>query len=385
MAKHSCTDSTIVIGGGIIGMSIALRLQQAGRRTTVVERREIGREASWAGAGILEPGSRVRTDALAALRRASVAAYAEFAAELRELGGVDPEYCRCGSLDLVADANQLRAAQREAAAAELQAQTQETRIIEGPELQALEPALRSGFRCALLRNGTAQVRNPRLMRALRGACDRLGVRVIENLAVNGLLQTDGRVAGVRTGAGEIKADTTVLAAGAWSSSLHPLLAEHMPVEPVRGQIALLAPARPVLKRILLCGKRYLVPRSDGLVLAGSTEERAGFDISPTAIAIGRLQRMAAELVPALADAPLATCWAGLRPASIDGRPYLGPVDGLPGLYAASGHFRSGVTLAPITASLMCELITTGQTRIDLTEFLPGLHRHTRRIKLQPPN
>lgn len=381
MPYHSSTESTIVIGGGIIGMSIALRLQQAGRRTTVVERREIGRESSWAGAGILEPGSRVRTDALATLRRTSVATYEEFAAELRELSGVDPEYRRCGSLDLVADANQLRAAQREAAAAELQAQTQETRIIEGPELLAFEPGLCSKFRCALLRNSTAQVRNPRLMRALRGACDRLGVRMIENLTVDGLLQSDGRVAGVRTGAGEITAGTTVLAAGAWSSLLHPLLAEHMPVEPVRGQIALLAPARPVLKHILLCGKRYLVPRLDGLVLAGSTEERAGFDTAPTAVAIARLQRMAAELVPALAEAPLAASWAGLRPASNDGRPYLGPVDGLPGLYAASGHFRSGVTLAPITASLMCELITTGQTRFDLSEFLPGIHRNTRRSKL----
>ncbi len=360
-----------VIGGGVIGCSVAWRMAQAGLRVTLVERGEGGREASWAGAGIIEAGSFARSDPLARLRQASVARYAAFVNELRESSGIDPEFVQCGGLDVITDDNQDAAADREVRAAGDRQASGGGPVVQKLDLEGarrLEPELGSdGVRGALHLPELAQVRNPRLLSALRAACVAAGVEFRTHEPILELCIDGARVTGVRTSGGEIVSDRVVLAAGAWSGRLSSMLR----VRPVRGQIALLRMLPRPISRVLLCGRNYLVPRLDGHILVGTTEEEAGFDARPTAGGIGRLLELARRFVPCLKDAVMVAGWAGLRPGTPDGRPYLGPAPGLNGLIAATGHFRNGLTLAPVTADLVAQLITTGRTEQDLTPFAPG--------------
>lgn len=402
----------IVIGGGVIGCTCAWRLALTGRRVVLLERGQCGRESSWAGAGIIDAGSLARTDPVAALRRVGVARYPAFIAELKERSGLDPEFVECGGLDLIFDDNQEAAAEREVeaathrrdagttmveaaaereveAAAEPKVQSAAEREIDAHEswglanaphaerlsaeaARKLEPALTAEIRGALYSNEEMQVRNPRLMAALRAACVAAGVDIRENTPVHEIKLSGERVIGVRTDGGTLVADRYVLAAGAWSSQLHPRLAERMPVRPVRGQIVLLDPPPGTIRHIIYSGSRYLVPRLDGKLLVGSTlEPESGYDSRPTAKGVAGLLRAAERIAPTLKHAPFVTAWGGLRPGSGDGRPYIGPVPEFDGLIAATGHYRSGLTLAPLTADLITELIAQGRTQHDLTPFMPG--------------
>lgn len=378
----------LIIGGGVIGCSIAFRLAQRGVTVTLIERGRCGEESSWAGAGIIDPGSLVRGDPMAELRRMSVARFARFIEEVRNASGVDPEYLPSGKLDLITDDNQQTAAERELAA-------QEEWIAEGridhPRLERLSveqtlaaepvlvaPAARPAqrhlreLRGGLLDRHTVQVRNPRLMAALCGACTAAGVRIVENCAAAALrIERDG-VTGVETAGGLIRAETTILAAGAWSSQLHPALAERMPVHPVRGQIVLLEKTPQPLRHVLYVGRHYFVGRADGRILIGSTvEPEAGFDKRNTAAGVAELLAVVQRATPGLRDATVLRTWAGLRPGTPDGRPYLGRVPGLPGLIAATGHYRNGVTLAPITADLIEHFVLGAALDLDLSPFAPG--------------
>ena len=183
-----------------------------------------------------------------------------------------------------------------------------------------------------------------------------------------------RVLGVETGVGRFEAGTTVLCAGAWASALDPLLTEHMPIHPVRGQIVLLQmDARP-FERIINIEERhfYMVPRDGGLVLVGSTEEHdAGFSKRNTAAALARLSSLALQYVPVLSQAAVVRTWAGLRPGTPDRRPFMGLVPGLKNLIAATGHFRTGLTTAPVVADIVLELLQTGSCRYNLAKAAPG--------------
>jgi glycine oxidase len=366
----------IVIGGGVIGCSIAWRLAQSGRRVVLLERGECGRESSWAGAGIIEAGSLRRIDPLALLRRRSVAMYESFAAELRESSGIDPEYMRCGGLDLVLDENQYAAAQRELVAAREHAAQHggaaALEWIEASDLPKREPSLSPASRGALRSPHAAQARNPRLMRALRVACERAHVIIREHEPALGLLHDGERVVGVRTHAARYHAAQTVLAAGAWSAQFDARVSDAIRCFPVRGQIVLLDPGEPRLQHVVQSGNSYLVPRRDGRVLVGSTEEpEAGFDCSTTASGVARLLQFVERVAPGLRDAPVAATWAGLRPGTADGKPYIGRVPGFDGLIAATGHSRAGLTLAPVTAEVIVQLIENAPTAVDLQAFAPG--------------
>lgn len=362
-----------VIGGGVIGLAVAYRLAVAGVRVTLVERGQCGRSASWAGAGIIEYGSHARSDPLALLRRASCARYPAFAAELHDRTGIDPQYRACGALDLITDDNQQAAAQRELAAAAGQTTEDGAAAIElltSEQARLLEPRLTPQIRGALLKRRSAQVRSPRMLAALRAACAELGVELREQTAVGGLILEGERVRGVRTAAGEISAGWTVLAAGAWSQQLAPGLAALMPGAPVRGQIVLLKTAP--LARMIEHGRNYLVGRDDGHVLCGSTQEpEAGFAAVNTAGGVAAILNTALRFMPSLGQAELVQAWAGLRPGAPDGKPYLGPVPGHAGLIAATAHLRGGWTLAPITADLVAQYVTTERTEMDWTPFFPG--------------
>lgn len=366
----STHKDVIVVGGGVIGLAIAYRLATRGATVLLVERGAIGREASWAGAGILEFGSLTRSDSLALLRRASVRRYEPWINELRRRTNTDPQYMRCGGLDIILDDNQAASANREAGEA-TRAGHKEVRLLSATELQRLEPKLARDIRGALLREDTAQVRNPRLLSTLIAACAALGVELRENCPIVDLHVQHERIAGVQSVEERYYADNVVVAAGAWSAQI-PTMRELLRLTPVRGQIVLLESVEPPTRRVVMCGKRYLVPRSDGLILVGSTEEpNAGFDTRPTVAGARRLLDFVARVAPSLSSAPIARIWSGLRPAAPDGRPYIGPVASIGGLYVATGHFRSGLTLAPITADVITELIKGDTVECDLTAFVPG--------------
>ena len=368
-------SDVVIIGGGVIGCTTAYRAAQAGLRVTVVERGACGSESSWAGAGILLPGSHARMDPLALIRRASVARYPAFAAELLERTGIDPQYLPCGGLDLITDSNQDAAADREVAAADGRQTPAGEPVVERltpRQTGILEPAVTSEIRGALLRRDVAQVRNPRLMRALRVACLQAGVRVLTHTEVIDLAVEGSRVVGVRTPEGRLPAGQVVLAAGAWSSRVDRRLEGQLTVYPVRGQIVLLEKLPRPFERVIEHGSHYLVCRADGRILVGATEEHtAGYDKRNTAAGVARLLGIAERFVPALREATLVRAWAGLRPGTPDRRPYIGPVPGLDGLWAATGHFRSGLILAPITAELVVQLLTCGKTEADIRPFAPG--------------
>ncbi len=375
MSETGTTSDVVVIGGGVVGCTTAYRLAQADLTVTVVERGACGREASWAGAGILVPGSEARDDPLAAMRRASVARYPALAAELAERSGIDPQYIICGCLDLITDDNQDVAADREVAAAAGRTIASGEPAIERltrDQVRELEPEITRRIRGALHVREVAQVRNPRLMAALHGACLQLGVRFREHTPVIDLVVEGSRVTGVLTTDGALSADRVVLAAGAWSSRIGRRLEGLIKVYPVRGQIVLLKMTPRPFTRVIEHGKCYLVCRVDGRILVGATEEHeSGFDKRNTAGGVANLLALAERFVPTLKDATLIRSWAGLRPGTPDSKPYIGPVPGFEGLVAATGHFRSGLTLAPITADLITQLITGATPEFDLTPFLPG--------------
>jgi len=365
----------IVIGGGVIGLSIAHRLAGDGLRVRLLERGACGREASWAGAGILSPRSPHRLDAIARLTERSMAQYEDFCGRLREASGVDPEYRRCGELTLIFDENDLRIARaEERAVADRAIESGEPpiQVFDAADLPTVEPAATTDALGAMLYREAAQVRNPRLLQALRAACTRSGVDIRQDCGVEAILTEEESVTGVQTTQDEHRCGRVVLCAGAWSSSLDPRFDSLIPVRPVRGQMVLMRVDSPPFSRVISAGKTYLVPRCDGHILLGATEEPdAGFNKRNTAGGVLSLIASGLRLVPGLSDAAVETTWAGLRPGTPDDKPYLGPVPGFDGLIAATGHFRTGLTLAPVTADIVADLVAGKNYDIDLTPFRPG--------------
>jgi len=370
--RHNC----VIIGGGVIGLTIAWRLAKEGRRITLVERSVCGAEASWAGAGILSALDPRRGDSLAQLRDRSLALYPALCAALHAESGIDPEYERCGELELVLSKDAVPAAKSLHRAADCSGDREgppNFEYLDAQEVARVEPRVSKAIQGAVYCRATAQVRNPRLLQALRASCIKAGVDIREATVARGLATAhNGRVDGVVTDGATIAADRVVLCAGAWSSALDPRLATLMPVHPVRGQMVLLQfderPFAPVISQ----GKIYIVPRRDGHVLIGSTEEpEAGFQCRNTAKGIAHLLESAMTLVPSLDGARVMRMWAGLRPGTPDDKPYLGAVPGMDGLIAATGHYRTGLTIAPATAEAIVALLETRSYDIDLTSCRPG--------------
>jgi glycine oxidase len=285
--------------------------------------------------------------------------YPTLSHELRQHTGIDNGYVVCGGVEI-------------GGAAELPVEAWGEEGIEFEEwdgaqlrkhLRHVGPSVAHSYFLPRM----AQVRNPRHLKALIAACQHMGVYFQPNCEVSGFVRKGGRVSAVETTAGPVSAGSFLVAAGAWSDRLLKQAGCQTGVRPVRGQIALLqaeSPARP----ILLHGKRYLVPRLDGRVLVGSTEEEVGFDARPTAHAIGDLLSFAVGLVPDLADAALERCWAGLRPGTPDGLPFLGAVPGHRNLFVAAGHYRAGIQLSPATGRVMKELIRREPSLIPVDVF-----------------
>jgi len=349
----------IVAGGGLIGLLSALYLTEAGLTVAVLERGELCREASWAGGGILSPLTPWDyPDAVTRLVDWSQRQYPELAAALQQHTGIDPEWTRSGLLMLdtaLSEAIQTWVGQHAVGVQALDAQA----------VSATEPALAPVSAPALLLPAVAQIRNPRLCAALRARLEQHGVRLHEHRAVRRLIVEGGRILGVETPQGTVLAERVVVAGGAWSAELLRGTETVLPVTPVRGQMILFDTRPGLLRHIVVSDGYYLIPRRDGLVLAGSTLEYTGFDKGTTPQARELLTAQAVRMAPVLADFPLIRHWSGLRPGTPDGVPIICEHNEISGLYLNTGHFRNGVVMGPATARLLVDRLLG---RDSITDF-----------------
>lgn len=359
-------QDTIIVGGGVIGLLSTYLLASAGQHVALLESGETGTEASWAGGGIVSPLYPWRySSAVTALAHWSQDFYPHLGERLFEQTGVDPEVYETGLywLDLDDEDEALAWAARE---------DRPLHRVRMNEVHAAVPPLGEGFSTAVFMSGVANVRNPRLLQALRAALTKLpNVQIIEQCPVTGFVRDGERILGVQTAQGEMRAERVVVAAGAWSGNLLATLGLALPVKPMKGQMILFKCAEDFLPSMVLAKRRYAIPRRDGHILVGSTLEDAGFDKAPTEDALESLRASAIELLPTLADATVVKHWAGLRPASPEGIPYIGPVPGHDGLWLNCGHFRNGLVLAPASCQLLADLLTGQAPCIDPEPYTPA--------------
>lgn len=364
----------LIVGGGAIGLLSAYALAQSGVQICLLEQGQLGAESSWAGGGIVSPLYPWRySPAVTALAHWSQDFYPRLGEQLRARTQIDPEVYVTGLywLDLDDEAEALAWAQREG---------RPLRRVDVAAVERAVPALAEGFGRAVQMADVANVRNPRLVKALRAALEQMSnVQLIEQCPVNGFLREGDRICGVQTAKGDMRADQVVVAAGAWSAELLATLGVALPVEPVKGQMILYKCAADFLPSMVLAGGRYAVPRRDGHVLVGSTLEHAGFDKTATAAALESLRESAEGLLPALRDAEVVRHWAGLRPGSPDGIPYIGPVAGLEGLWLNCGHYRNGLVLAPASCRLLADLMLGNEPIIDPMPYAPAQRLVEKRV------
>lgn len=349
----------IVVGAGVIGLLTALELAEAGLKVQVIERGQPGREASWAGGGILSTLPPWQyPQAVLALSEWSQAAYPLLCERLRSATGIDPEWTAGG---LLVQAPELPAAQnwaiQRAVAMECLDQDQQSRRYPGI---AADPS-------AILLADVAQVRSPRLLQALIAYLGKLGVDLKTNRPVTRLMLHRNKVVGIETPVEQLPAAAVVICAGAWSAGLTPF---PLSVEPVKGQMLLYAGVPERLPVMLLRGETYLIPRRDGQVLAGSSVERTGFDKTPSEAVRERLHSEAIRLFPALRDARLECHWAGLRPSSTEGIPYIGCHREWEGLYLNTGHYRHGLLTAPSSARLLADIVLGKTPILNQNDYAP---------------
>jgi glycine oxidase len=363
------TSDVVIVGGGVIGLSIAYALVREGIRPTVLDRRELGREASWAGAGLIPPvAEHISENPVVALRSWSAGLYPDWSTALREETGIDTGYRRTGGVDVAWTDREDQALR--ATAGQWRAEGIAYERLAPGDTARVEPALNPELRAVYYLPDRAQVRNPRLLRALIAAVSRRGGRLKPWHCVEGYALHGRRLSAVRTSAGEIPCGVVVMAAGAWSGPLLQHIGVRVPTPPLKGQIVLLRGERPLISRVVEHGKNYLVPRDDGRILVGATEEDVGFDTRPTLLATRNLLDEAVRLCPVLSQAEVEATWAGLRPGSVDTKPTIGPAPGFENLIVATGHKRAGLQLSPATAELVADLVLGRPPRLDIGPFRP---------------
>jgi len=345
------TATTLIVGGGVIGMLTARELALAGNPVTLVDQGRLGCESSWAGGGILSPLYPWRyTDSVTRLAGWSQRHYPALCRQLAADTGIDPELEPSGLLIVPRD-DELPAAMDWAAGHGIGME-----LVDAGAVGQLEPAWAHPAPASLWLPEVGQVRNPRFAKALAADIQRRGVTIHSHCRAVGFLTAADSVRAVRTDAGELQADRIIVCAGAWSGQL---LADLLPaprIGPVRGQMLLFRAEPGRIRRMVLEADRYVIPRRDGRVLFGSTVEQTGFDKSTTATAREELWQIATERFPLLARYPVEHHWAGLRPSSPQGIPYIGRHPQLRNLWLNAGHFRNGVVLGPASARLLADLL-----------------------------
>lgn len=350
------TWDVIIIGGGIIGLSLAIALRKRGATVLVVERGEPGREASHAAGGMLVDCPLETTPALQALAAASAHMYPEFTHELEVESGMKVDLRDLGTIVFPREEEMPG-----------WAEAWRTSLAVPAPARELEPSISSQSGHAFLLKERSVDPRALTAAALKTAKNR-GVDFSSGDAVTAVNVSDGQVSGVTTTKTAFLADKVVNCAGAWSGQIGP---HSFPTRPVKGQMLCLAmPQRDLLKHVIRSPEVYLIPRSDGRLLVGATIEEAGFDKRTVPATIQRLHQAALQLVPKLKDARILEDWAGLRPGTPDNLLIMGPT-ATAGYYAATGHFRDGILLTPITAQLMADVIEGRPPQFDLNPFSPS--------------
>jgi glycine oxidase len=343
------TWDVVIVGGGIIGLSLSIALRKRGASVLLVERGEPGREASHAAAGMLSDCALETPPILQPLARASARMYPEFVHELQDESGINVDLRDQGTLLFLSgeDAGF------------------DGEVISAPRLAELEPALADQEHPAFYLKERSVDPRALTAAALKAAKHR-EVDISSGTTVTSLVLSEGRVAGVLTDRSSYHAPAVVNCAGAWAGQISP---HQFPTRPVKGQMLCMV-GGPALTHVLRAPEVYLVPRSDGRVLIGATVEEAGFDKRTDADTIQRMQRAAVALVPALRSARVLEAWAGLRPGTPDALPLLGATS-TPGYFVAAGHYRDGILLSPVTAHVMAQIVTGKKPELDLTPFSPA--------------
>lgn len=357
-----------VVGAGLIGLAIAFELAERGAVVRLYDRDEPARAASWAGAGMLSPHAEPIDESLLRLCEASLAAYPAFVARVRDAGGVDPHLHLNGHVHVAFDDFALERIRERAD--ELRIRGVACDVFDRSRLLAMEPWLGAHATGALSIAGEGQVDNRLLGRALVAACSARGVSLTRVSSLR--VECDKRrVLGVRSNLGFTPAAAVVNACGAWSAALDGVPEEARPtVEPFKGQMLALQVPVDLVRRSTWLPNAYVVPRDDGRLLIGATVERAQSDTRVTSEGLHRLLHAALEAAPSLAGFAVTETWAGVRPGSADGLPFIGPTP-LDGLFVATGHFKNGILLSVITARLVADAIG-GRVDPELAAF--SLHR-----------
>ncbi len=350
------TWDVLIIGGGVIGLSLAWRLRQSGASVLVVEKGEPAREATHAAGGMIAHCDPRNPPELAQMIAASARMYPEFVNELRAEAFESPDLRDVGTIAFLKD-NELPACDG-------------ARALDEAELSEFEPLIALRGRAYRLPESSVDPR--KLGSALQKAARTLGVDFVTGAPVTEVAVLGSRATGVRTAKSFYASSAVVNCAGAWASQIKPFGA---PTRPVKGQMVCVVPqakvhtAGPLVRHVVRTSEVYIIPRSDGRILLGATVEEAGFDKRVDPETVRRLHHAAARVIPEIANMRIHDAWAGLRPSSPDGLPILGATS-LAGYYAATGHFRDGIMLAPITALLMTQLLTGHTPDFDLQAFSP---------------
>lgn len=375
MGSRSCC----VVGGGIIGLSIARELAVRGHPVRVLAREPRRATASWAAVGIFPPAPSAAPDEPnAALTALSTRLHMDWSHALRKETGIDNGLVRCGGLYVAADGERLEALRT--AADTWIARGARCEWLSARRIAELEPALGAAVASGRVVGGfllpdEMRFRSPRHLEALERSCRSRGVVIDEGVTVDQIDVTGDRVRGLSVstpgGAEQVTAACYILAAGAWTGGLAAALDLTLDTRPIRGQIALVRMPGHRLGRIVNRGLHYLVPREDDLILAGSTIEDVGFEPFAVPETIERLLGVASDLLGDLSGATLERSWAGLRPGSADGLPTIGQAGRFENAFVAAGHFRAGLHQSPATAVIIANLVEARTPPLDITPFTPG--------------
>ncbi len=350
----------IVVGAGIIGLSLAIELRKRGLHVLVVEKGEPGREASWAAGGMLADCPLEMPTALQELASASACMYPEFVHELEDESGLKIDLRDLGTLVFLDEGDRSVRPIRAGVPA-----LHSSALISVERAREIEPHLQVGVKALFLKERSVDPRG--LTTAAIAAAKHRGIDFSSGDEVLEIETMDGKTIGVRTNKTRFSSLLVMNCAGAWAGKIHP---HPFPTRPVKGQMLCVAqPEKEMVRHVIRAPSVYLIPRSDGRLLIGATQEEAGFDKHTVAETMQKLRQAALELVPKLAEARILEAWAGLRPGTPDNLPILGET-ATPGYFVATGHFRDGILLAPATAKVMGQLVCGESTNLGLSVFSP---------------
>ena len=369
------TKDAVIIGGGIIGLSIALKLAKTGLQTAVFSCPKLAPDASSASLGVLSPSTPLKKSPFHLLHRRSLELFPDYVRELEEDSGEKIQFTRSGSLELIPNEHQYIQAAAEVTAAKEQNLTIQGKpmleLLDHQQTCELETRTCPNSFGALYNRAASTVSVPNLLEALHVACCQSGVVFPGEEKVEKILIASGKVEGAATRCGRISCKTLIVAAGAWTSSLHPLLEKYAFTAPVRGQALRVSSKQVLSSMIVKWNKRYLVPEHGETYAIGSTTEKdAGFATNTLAADLNEIVSTLSQILPSLKYAQKLSSWAGLRPISGDSKPLIGPLPGVSGLFAATGHYKIGLGYAPLSAQAIAELVTLGKSTYDVSSLYP---------------